>query len=683
MKNRVLRPVFARNGQPDTPPDSPVEIHDFAAHDIDMALLLAQHDWSKTDLGPPEDWPKTLQTVVSLILDSKVPMWVAWGPSIEMVYNAPYSLHLGNKHPHALGRPYPEVWKEIWQDVSVYVDTALSGEGVYKEDFPLYIDRYGKRELIWASFSASPVRDDKSIIRGLVCTVWETTGKMLVQQQVSESRTRLLALMQASSNVVYRATGDWREMIEVDGRGFLVDTLSPDRNWQDKYLHPIDRANVVQAIETARQNRTMYEFEHRVPLANGSLGWVLSRAVPILDDDGEIFEWFGTAVDITARKEAETRLSEEARAKDEFLATLAHELRNPLAPIRSGLQLISKGVPLVESDRILSMLDRQVDHLVHLIDDLMDVARINSGALRLQRKRVNLSTTLTAAFDLSRPTIESRKHQLRVCLQAEPLWVNGDEVRLTQVFSNLLNNAAIYTHHPGVIDVTLGIEGGQAIVRIKDEGIGISAEDQTRLFTLFRRLNPTATHGDGLGVGLSLAKRLLEMHEGTISISSAGKDRGSCFIVKLPLIRTDPAFAPPVAKRESSNLSALKITVIDDNHDAADSLGALLETMGCTVQIYYSGVEALQALDTFNPHAVLLDIGMPELDGFEVARRIRAQDRHRNALLVAVTGWGQPEDRAKTKSAGFDHHLVKPVGVDLLVAALDDVSHHHAQRGYT
>ena len=676
MKKRVLHPLFVLKGQTDTPPDVPVYAPDLAAHDIDMALVLAQHDWSGTALGEPEEWPKALQTVVSLMLDSQVPMWAAWGPNMEMIYNASYSVHLGNKHPHALGQPYPEVWKETWQNVSEYVDAALSGESVYKEDLPLYINRRGHRELIYVSFSALPIRDDRSIIRGLMCTVWDTTGKQLARQQVAESRIRLLALMQASSNVIYRVTGDWREMIEVDGRGFLVDTLSPDRNWQDTYLHPIDREAVMQAIESAIQARTPYEFEHRVPRADGSLGWVLSRAVPILDDDGQIIEWFGTANDITARKEAEARLTEEARAKDEFLATLAHELRNPLAPIRSGLQLIRKGAPPEESDRILGMLDRQVDHLVHLIDDLMDVARINSGVLRLQRKRVNLSTTLKAAFDLSRPTIDSRKHRLQVQLPETPLWVNGDEVRLAQVFSNLLNNAAIYTHHPGAIDVTLNVEGGQAVVRIKDDGIGISVEDQKRLFTLFRRLNPTITHGDGLGVGLSLARRLLELHGGEISVSSEGKDKGSCFSVTLPLIDTDTVGLTPHRGSTSSNLRALKITVVDDNRDAADSLGALLETMGCHVEIYYSGVEALQTLDTFNPDAVLLDIGMPELDGCEVARRIRSEGRHRNALLVAVTGWGQPEDRAKTRSAGFDHHLVKPVGIDLLVHALGDVTHH-------
>ena len=676
MKKRVLHPLFVLKGQTDTPPDVPAYAPDLAAHDIDMALVLAQHDWSGTALGEPEEWPKALQTVVSLMLDSQVPMWAAWGPNMEMIYNASYSVHLGNKHPHALGQPYPEVWKETWQNVSEYVDAALSGESVYKEDLPLYINRRGHRELIYVSFSALPIRDDRSIIRGLMCTVWDTTGKQLARQQVAESRIRLLALMQASSNVIYRVTGDWREMIEVDGRGFLVDTLSPDRNWQDTYLHPIDREAVMQAIESAIQARTPYEFEHRVPRADGSLGWVLSRAVPILDDDGQIIEWFGTANDITARKEAEARLTEEARAKDEFLATLAHELRNPLAPIRSGLQLIRKGAPPEESDRILGMLDRQVDHLVHLIDDLMDVARINSGVLRLQRKRVNLSTTLKAAFDLSRPTIDSRKHRLQVQLPETPLWVNGDEVRLAQVFSNLLNNAAIYTHHPGAIDVTLNDEGGQAVVRIKDDGIGISVEDQKRLFTLFRRLNPTITHGDGLGVGLSLARRLLELHGGEISVSSEGKDKGSCFSVTLPLIDTDTVGLTPHRGSTSSNLRALKITVVDDNRDAADSLGALLETMGCHVEIYYSGVEALQTLDTFNPDAVLLDIGMPELDGCEVARRIRSEGRHRNALLVAVTGWGQPEDRAKTRSAGFDHHLVKPVGIDLLVHALGDVTHH-------
>jgi PAS domain S-box-containing protein len=640
---------------------------------IEMASLIARHDWTKSELGAPQNWPNALRTVVTLMLDSKVPMWAAWGPALSVVYNAPYCALLGDKHPAALGRPLSEVWSEIWNDVSGFVATALSGQAVYQEDLPLLINRHGRKEQTWFTFSYSPVRDDAGKIHGLICTVWESTEKIRGQQRMQQSEARLLALTQSSSNAIYRMSADWREMLELNGQGFISDTAVPNASWMDNYIRPEDLPDVQAAIDRAIRTRSMYELEHRVIRADKTIGWTLSRAVPIFDDAGNIKEWFGTASDVSARKEAESRLLDADRMKDQFLAMLAHELRNPLAPVRNGLQILRVDQDARRVEEVIGMLDRQVNHLVRLVDDLMEVARISSGTLQLRRKHIDLADTLRAALDLSLPAIEKGGHTLQVRFPHERLWVDGDEVRLAQVFSNLTNNAAKYTLTPGLIEISMQREGDHAVVRVADNGVGIAREDQKRLFILFGRLDSTAARGDGLGVGLALARRLLEMHGGSIAVESEGAGAGSCFTVTLPLSDVKGLDVSAEASAAASTLAGLRVMIVDDNRDAADSLATLLGLMGCETSVFYSGAAALQALDNFAPRAALFDIGMPGLDGFGLARAIRSQARHRDMLLVAVTGWGQPEDRVRTRAAGFDFHLVKPVDLKQLEGILSEV----------
>ena len=358
---------------------------------------------------------------------------------------------------------------------------------------------------------------------------------------------------------------------------------------------------------------------------------------------------------------ARMREREEAdRRKDEFLAILAHELRNPLAPIRNTINILrlSSRPPAAQ---LWEMMDRQVGHMVRLVDDLLEVSRITRGSIELRRQPVELSLIIATAVETSRPLIEAARHELTVNLPLEPLVVEADAMRLAQVFANLLNNSAKYTEEGGTVSITATREGDEVMVAVRDSGVGIPAEALGRVFDMFVQVNPRARRGgSGLGIGLTLARSLVEMHGGSISAASAGAGSGSVFTVRLPLAaaaatvrRELPGPAPRVA-------GGPRVLVVDDNRDAADSLAQLLELMGAEVRVAYSGKGALEALASDRAALVFLDIGMPEMDGYEVARRIRADGDARDTRLVALTGWGQEKDRRVSRAAGFDHHLTKP-----------------------
>jgi CheY-like chemotaxis protein/two-component sensor histidine kinase len=303
--------------------------------------------------------------------------------------------------------------------------------------------------------------------------------------------------------------------------------------------------------------------------------------------------------------------------------------------------------------------------MVRLVDDLMEVARINTGTIQLRRQPIDVATVLEAAIELSRTAVESAGHALKVDLPTDALTVDGDEVRLAQVFSNLVNNAAKYTPAGGRIDITIARTGSCAEIRISDTGAGFSPEEQSLLFVPFSRLQP-ATYRDGLGVGLALAKKLVELHGGSICANSDGRDKGSCFTVSLPV--HEAARRHPPAGRDAGleGFAGLRVAVVDDNHDAADSLGELLRVIGCDAAVYYDGAGALDALEKSTPAVAFIDLGMPGMDGYELARRFRARVASDNVQLVALTGWGQPEDRARSAQAGFDLHLTKPISMSRL-----------------
>ncbi len=725
---------------------------------------------------------------------------------------------------------------------------------------------------------------------------------------IHRSEERFRALVEASSDFVYRMNPDWTEMQPILGRDAIADTAEPSRSWLEKYIPPEDQAHVMATIQEAIRTKGVFELEHRVKRVDGRVGWTFSRAVPILDDQGEIVEWFGTASDITEahetreylrrqaelldlspdtifirdeedrimywnksaelrygwtaqevlgkfahillntkfpmpleqiratvlrtgswsgellhtsragqvmivesrwalqrdergqgyrflqinnditerkraeaerekfvslaehsiefigmcdldfkpfyvnkagrklvgldsmeqacnvlvqdyffpedqdyilheffpkvlsegrgeieirfrhfktgaaiwmiydvfqvrcqdgkpigyatvshditeRKRVEEALLEADRRKDEFLATLAHELRNPLAPIAIGLELLKKaGDNPVMRDKVRGTLERQTDQLVTLVNDLLDVSRITRGKLELRKTRVQLGEIVRSAVESAQPLIDKERHELRVNIPEEPLYLNGDRHRLAQVLSNLLNNAARYTPEKGAIDLTAQRQGNTVLLTVRDNGIGIRPEMREHIFDMFTQAD--YHHGrakSGLGIGLTLVKTLVEMHGGTVEVHSEGINCGSEFRVRLPLVsEQNGAVVQSLDKPNEVDKAPRRVLVVDDNDEAARTLMDLLEMSGHEVRMANDGEQAIQVAAEFRPEIILMDLGMPKLNGYDAARAIRRQAWGKDILMVALTGWGQVAARQRTKDAGFDHHLVKP-----------------------
>ncbi len=360
------------------------------------------------------------------------------------------------------------------------------------------------------------------------------------------------------------------------------------------------------------------------------------------------------------------------RRKDEFMAALAHELRNPLAPIRNSVRLLSLGDA---TSNVVPMIERQVNHLVRLVDDLMEVSRMTRGKIVLRRTVVDIAKVIEAAVEMSRPLIESASHRLTVALPPEPVPVEADVTRLTQVFSNLLNNAANYTDPGGSIAVAARRDGDDVVVSVTDTGIGIPAEALSKVFDMFTQVaDRSDASQSGLGIGLTLARSLVALHGGHLTAESDGPGKGSRFTVRLPVSTREETIPAASAERAATNIHSQRILVVDDNRDAAASLGALLQILGAEVRVVHDGPSALAAFDAFHPQVTLLDLGMPGMDGYEVARRIRAHAGSGETTLIALTGWGQERDRRRTAEAGFDCHLTKPVDIDTVTAALASVA---------
>lgn len=442
-----------------------------------------------------------------------------------------------------------------------------------------------------------------------------------------------------------------------------------------------------------REQREYNGCEIVVERPNGSRVNALAHANPIHDETGALLGAVNVLVDITDRKQSELalqsvkdelaasvgELQESARLKDEFLATLAHELRNPLAPLRNSLHILRLSGELTPAgERIHEMMERQVNHLVRLVDDLMEVSRISRGRIELRKDRIALAAIVRHAVETSRPLIDAAGHQLAISLPTEVVMIDGDEVRLAQVLSNLLNNAARYTEPGGQIWLNARQAGSHVMISVRDTGKGISASVLPRIFDMFMQVDPAWSQSQGLGIGLTLVKRLTEMHGGRVEAKSAGPGHGSEFLVHLPLaeVLSAQTLFPGSADAAPSPLDRRRILVVDDNRDAADSLAMLLRCLGADVSIAYSGAASLEMLETLRPTIILLDLGMPELDGYDVARQIRQHPVHTKVRLIALTGRDQEADRRRTLEAGFDNHLVKPVDPEALetLLASDDSS---------
>ncbi len=453
-----------------------------------------------------------------------------------------------------------------------------------------------------------------------------------------------------------------------------------------------------------QHNREYNGEEIVIEQPNGERLTVLAHANPIHDDDDRLIGAVNVLVDITTRKRAEEVLKEADRAKNEFLATLSHELRNPLAPIRNAVRVLHrKRTDEPEGRRALDVIERQMQQMTRLVDDLLDVSRITGNKLKLRIEQVTLSEVLEASIEISRPLIEEAGHTFDVCMPEEAVHLDGDIHRLAQAVSNLLNNAAKYTPSGGRLELKARRVGDEVVISVRDDGTGIQPELLTQIFDTFTQGDgsPGRSTG-GLGIGLPLAKRVIEMHDGMIEARSEGPGMGSEFVVRLPargaavsdgaadLVRAklvDPSGAP--AKEifsannghdgtSTSEMARQRVLVVDDNKDVVESTMLLLELMDIDVRSAASGREALDLAEDFRPHVVLLDIGMPDMDGLETAHAFRQRPWGRTARLIAVTGWGQKEDILRSKEAGFDDHVVKPMDPDALMDLLRPIDHDNA-----
>ena len=402
--------------------------------------------------------------------------------------------------------------------------------------------------------------------------------------------------------------------------------------------------------------------------------WYLTRMLPYRTPTNRVAGAVLTFIDITDRKRAEQDLREANRRKDEFLALLAHELRNPLAPIVTGIELLrqAKDKPQL-LEQVTATMSRQARQLVRLVDDLLDLSRVSGGRLRLRKSRVPLRDVVRDAVASVRPIMERQRHELRVTISDERLELDADGARLTQVFANLLNNAARYTPESGRIAIEAGREGHEAVVAVSDNGIGIPQPLLARIFEMFYQGDEgRLTRGGGLGIGLTLARSLAEMHGGTITVSSEGANRGSKFEVRLPVAELPAEVVAKEPQRTSSEtLGGHRVLIVDDNTDAARTLGMLVETLGKNeVHVAYNGDDALRIAQEHRPDIVLLDLKMPGMDGYEVARRLRSESWGRDLTLVALTGWALEDHRRRSRDAGFDRHLTKPADISALAAVL-------------
>jgi PAS domain S-box-containing protein len=522
--------------------------------------------------------------------------------------------------------------------------------------------------------------------RGLTDKVTSAFADALSEDSDSTQRALLAAIVDSSDDAIVSKTLEGRilswnrgaarifgyEPHEVIGKPITI-IIPPE-------LH----AEEQQILEKLRRGERIDHFDTMRVTKDGRRIAISLTVSPVRAADGTVIGASKVARDVSERKLAEQRLqqSEEAlrqadRRKDEFLALLAHELRNPLAPIRYALAANKKSGRTLEQRRHADeIIERQVGHMSRLLDDLLEVSRITRGTLELKRTRTELTSIVGAAIETARPIIDAKQHTLALDLPKEPLQLDADAVRLAQVFSNLLINAAKYTDPGGRIEMRAWQDQQNVVVSVSDNGIGIAAEMLPQVFNMFFQSNSALGRAEGgLGVGLSLVRGLVALHGGTVQARSEGPGAGSEFIVRLPLGTPAPESLGAEADVEAVSADiGLKVLVVDDNRDAADTCAMLLEASGHHVQTAYTGRQALELARTFHPHALLLDIGLPDIDGYKLAQRLRATPWGHGAVLVAVTGWGQEQDRQRAIEAGFDQHLVKPIAAETVESLLQSLA---------
>lgn len=607
----------------------------------------------------------------------------------------------GVQRSSVIGKPF---WECPWwlhdgtvsQQVRQAAQRAAQGETVRFDSY----GKFARGELLMQDVQLSPLHDDAGRITHLIasCVDVEARVKALRELERSEARSvesarrldqahRMLQATLEAAPIGIAVTDPRCQLLQINQAGaeLLGIASAVDRNlafqslrgWRHKSgvheAHPLlpDQWPLQRAIGEHRVVTSIID----VAPADGAerRRTVLMSAAPVLDATGALMAAVVAQVDISKRVAAEAALRRADRQKDEFLATLAHELRNPLAPIRTAVELIRRRNPADSTvQRARAVIERQVTHLSRLVDDLLDVSRVTLGTIELRQAPLDLGAVATEAAESISASVETAGLTLEHRIDHPSPQVHGDAVRLSQCILNLLNNAVKFTPRGGHIVLRVGQDGPMAFVEVTDDGIGISRANLERIFELFVQERPSGFHGStGLGIGLALTRKLVELHGGTVRASSAGPDCGSTFRVELPAWAAAAGLPPP--RGAASHGGGARVLLVDDNRDAAETLGEMLSMSGFAISIEYDGEAALRAMAHGAPDAVLLDIGLPDIDGYEVCRRIRRLQLSKQPLVIALTGWGQDKDRDRATAAGFNAHLTKPVDSDRLVRLLQEL----------
>jgi PAS domain S-box-containing protein len=507
---------------------------------------------------------------------------------------------------------------------------------------------------------------------------WAAVERVKAESALRQSEERLRLALSAARMVAWEYDPSTARVVTSDNAaavyGFRPGEKMGTIDQGFAILHPDDvarhQATVEQAVATGQGFTSQFRI---IRNDTGSVQWMEEWGHAVRKRSDGAVQLFGVNMDITARKNAEAALKEADRQKDEFLATLAHELRNPLAPIRSGLQVMQMAGVDGKIEQTRSMMERQLVQLTRLVDDLLDVSRVTTGKLKLRTERIQVQDIINVALETSQPLIDQHGHRLSVAVPDEPIFADGDPIRLAQVVSNLLNNSAKYTHRGGNISVSVTRDGSTAAITVADDGVGIPKHMLENVFGMFTQVDQSLEKATGgLGIGLSLVKCLVQMHGGSIEAFSEGEGRGSEFRVRLPIATSSDGGSQTTDAHDAQPevYHPCRILIVDDNKDAANALSQLLDMMGNEIVVRYDGRSGIEAVKLFQPEVVLCDIGMPKMNGYDTARNIRATEWGKTTTLIALTGFGQDDDVQRSFDAGFDHHLVKPVDVDALLALL-------------